>query len=351
MPKGGGSTHPTIRDTSATSVPSATDDQRTRPARKCNNRPMNACRVVMITTGGTAASRTTDDGAVPVLTAADLVPTVSDDITVIPVELMAVDSSAMTVREQFAVVRAIADALDDPEVAGVVVTHGTDTLEETAYLADLFAADPRTVVFTGAQYPADHPESDGPANITTAVAAAADPQYRGRGVLVALGGSILNARGVFKRSTTDIQAFDTVNADLPRPLVADALPDRLRARVDLIALYPGVSPGTIAAAVEQRASGIVLSATGSGNTHPDITAQVSLAVQRDVVVVVSTRVPFGTVEPTYGGGGGGVDLDRAGAIFSPWLRAPQARMALLALLSVGADRQRVSEFFAASSPS
>ncbi|GEE03321.1 L-asparaginase [Gordonia spumicola] len=304
----------------------------------------------MITTGGTAASRTTDDGAVPVLSAADLVPPTSDDVTVTPVELMAVDSSSMTTRQQFEVVRAVADAFADPEVVGVVVTHGTDTLEETAFLVDLFAADPRPVVFTGAQYPSDHPDSDGPANIAAAAALAADPDNRGRGVLVALGGRVLGARGVFKCSTTDTAAFDTVNAGLPRPLVADSAPVALPSRVDLVALYPGVSPGTIAAAVEQRAAGIVLSATGSGNTHPDITAQVSLAVHRDVVVVVSTRVPFGAVEPTYGGGGGGVDLQRAGAIFSPWLRAPQARMALIALLSAGADRQGVADFFSASSP-
>ncbi len=304
----------------------------------------------MITTGGTAASRTTDDGAVPVLSAADLVPTTSSDVVVSPVDLMAVDSSSMTVRQQFSVATAVADALADPDVAGVVVTHGTDTLEETAFLTDLFAADPRPVVFTGAQYPADHPSSDGPSNIAAAVALAADPAARDRGVLVALGGRVVGARGAFKRSTTDPIAFDTVNADLPRPLVATAPPVGLPPRVDLVALYPGVSPGTIASAVEQRAAGIVLSATGSGNTHPDITAQVSLAVQRDVVVVVSTRVPFGAVEPTYGGGGGGVDLARAGAVFSPWLRAPQARMALIALLATGADRQGVADFFASSSP-
>ena len=311
---------------------------------------MSTRRVVMITTGGTAASRTTQDGTVPVLSATELIPDVSPGIEVVPVELMAVDSSAMTVREQFAVVTAIADALADPDVTGVVVTHGTDTLEETAFLADLFAADPRPVVFTGAQRPSDHPDADGPANIAAAVELAADDSARGRGVLVALGGSVLGARGVFKRSTTDLQAFDTVHPDLPRPLVADRVPAGLPSRVDLLALYPGVSPGTIAAAVEQRATGIVLSATGSGNTHPDITAQVSLAVRAGVTVVVSTRVPFGQVEATYGGGGGGVDLDRAGAVFSPWLRAPQTRMALIALLSTDADRQTIERFFAESSP-
>ncbi|AVM00975.1 L-asparaginase [Gordonia iterans] len=311
---------------------------------------MSPQQVVMITTGGTAASRTTDDGAVPVLHAADLLPDSVDDVLVRPVDLMSVDSSAMTVREQFAVIRAIADALDDPEVAGVVVTHGTDTLEETAFLADVFAADPRPVVFTGAQYPVDHPRSDGPANIAAAVALAGDPDARGRGVLVALGGRVLGARGLFKVSTTSIEAFDTVHPDLPRPLIPVSIPSGMPARVDLLALYPGVSPGLIAAAVAQRAAGIVLSATGSGNTHPDITAEVALAQQRNVPVVVTSRVPYGAVEATYGGGGGGVDLARAGAVISPWLRGPQARMAMIALLTTGASRSEIADFFAASGP-
>ncbi|WP_345313119.1 asparaginase [Gordonia alkaliphila] len=311
---------------------------------------MTPRQVVMITTGGTAASRTTDDGAVPVLTGADLIPAELGEIVVRPVDLMTLDSSAMLVRDQIAVAVAIADALAEDDVDGVVVTHGTDTLEETAFLVDCFAADPRPVVFTGAQYPADHPRSDGPANIAAAVALAADPNSRGNGVQVALGGRVLPARGVFKLSTTGLEAFDTVHDDLPRPLVADTIPAGVPARVDLLALYPGVSPGLLAAAVAQRAAGIVLSATGSGNTHPDITAEVALATRRNVPVVVSTRVPYGEVEATYGGGGGGVDLARAGAIISPWLRAPQVRMALIALLTTGASRTEIADFFAASGP-
>ncbi len=311
---------------------------------------MSARQVVMITTGGTAASQTTQDGAIPVLTGADLLPHGLGEVAVRTVDLLNLDSSAMTVRDQFAVCTAIAGALTD-DVDGVVVIHGTDTLEETAFLADVFAADPRPVVFTGAQHPADDPRSDGPANIAAAIALAADPDNHGHGVQVALGGRVLPARGAFKVSTVAPEAFDTVHSGLPRPLIADSVPGGLPARVDLLALYPGVSPGLIAAAIAQRAAGIVLSATGSGNTHPDITAEVAQAKQRNVPVLVSTRVPYGEVMATYGGGGGGIDLERAGAIISPWLRAPQARMALLALLTTGASRSEIEDFFRASRPS
>lgn len=310
---------------------------------------MGTPRIVLITTGGTVAARSTPDGAVPRLSAADLLPNgVPPEI--VSVDLMSIDSSAMTTGDQFAIAYAVSSALTDPSVHGVVVTHGTDTLEETSYLVDLCHTDDRPVVFTGAQRPADHPQADGPANIAAAVTAAADPGRRGRGVIVAFGNEIRSARGIFKTSTTDLQAFDNVHDRLRRRHVdisAAAAPPR---RVDALALYPGVSPGLIAAAASQQVAGIVLSATGSGNTHPDITAEVAAAVRAGIVVVVTTRVPFGEVVPTYGGGGGAVDLHRAGAIVSPWLRAPQARIATLALLSAGAGTDEITAFFATTGP-
>ncbi|WP_238423607.1 asparaginase [Gordonia sp. 'Campus'] len=311
--------------------------------------------IVLISTGGTISAQTTADGAVPALGAAELVSSVSASpagsttgsagADVRSIDLMRVDSSAMSVADQFTVVRAIGDALTDERVLGVVVTHGTDTMEETAFLADLYLADDRPVVFTGAQLPADSPGADGPANVAAALATVADPASRGLGVVVALGGRVLPARGVFKTSTTDPAAFDTVHPGLPRQVLPGPIPLGRTARVDSFTLYPGVSPGLIAAAVAQNAAGLVLAATGSGNTHPDVTAEVALAVQHGLTVVVTSRVPHGEVTATYGGGGGAVDLRRAGTIMSPWLRAPQARMALIALLTGGHDRGEIADFF------
>ncbi|MGV9710174.1 asparaginase [Gordonia sp. NPDC003424] len=311
---------------------------------------MAPTRIVLITTGGTVASRSSADGAVPVLSADDLLPSSAAETEIRTVDLMSVDSSALTPAQQFDIVTAITDALTDPRIDGVVVTHGTDTMEETSYLADLAITGDRPVVFTGAQYPSDSPRSDGPDNIAAAVRAVTDPANRGRGVLVALGGRIRSARGVFKVSTTDLVAFDAVHDALPRRSVPGRFGPGHPARVDLISLYPGVSPGIIAAAVDQRAAGIVLAGTGSGNTHPDIAAEVLAATRAGVIVVATTRVPYGEVIPTYGGGGGAVDLERAGAIVSRWLRGPQARIAVIALLSAGADVAQIRAFFAATGP-
>lgn len=318
---------------------------------------MSSPVIAVITTGGTIASRMTADGAVPALAARDLIdvdsgPVRDGGIEVRTTDLMSKDSSALVPTDQFAVVDAVLAALAVPDISGVVVTHGTDTMEETAFLVDVFlpSTENRPVVFTGAQYPADSPRSDGPANIAFATSVAANVASRGRGAVIAFDGAVLGARGAFKVSTTASTAFDTVHPDLPRPRIARVTGLPRVPRVDALALYPGVSPGLIAASVEQRARGIVLAATGSGNTHPDITAEVTAAVRRGVAVVVTSRVPYGAVLPTYGGGGGAVDLERAGAIVSPYLRAPQSRMALVALLAAGAGAGEITEFFASSSP-
>ncbi|GAA1482918.1 asparaginase [Gordonia sinesedis] len=312
--------------------------------------------VVVLGTGGTVAATVTDDGAVPSLTTGDLIESAGVEsvpqVRITAADLMSVDSSAMVPADQFRVVRAVREVLADPAVDGVVVTHGTDTMEETAYLADLYRTDSRPVVFTGAQVPADDPTRtpDGPGNIAAAIALAADPASGDRGVLIAMAGSVWPVRGAYKVSTTAVEAFDTVHPELGRPLLTSPVPTGRLARVDAHTLYPGIAPGLIAASVAQNAAGLVLAGTGSGNTHPDITAEVALARQRGVIVVVTTRVPHGPVTATYGGGGGAVDLVRAGAIVSPWLRAPQARMALVALLSAGADDAAVRDFVAASGP-
>ncbi|MFT3900314.1 MAG: asparaginase domain-containing protein [Gordonia sp. (in: high G+C Gram-positive bacteria)] len=319
---------------------------------------MGRRRVVLITTGGTVAAHQTAGGAVPVLHSGDLMTLVEASYAqvndgeppeVTTVDLMTRDSSALRTADQFIIATTVLGALADSSVDGVVVTHGTDTMEETAFLVDLYAHDRRPIVFTGAQLPSDDPDADGPANIAAAIAAAADEAATG-GVRVLLGGEPQPVRGLFKVSTEALRAFDVVDPSLGRPLLDLPVPAGRTARVDTLALYPGVSPGTIAASVAQHAAGIVLSATGSGNSHPDITAQVSLATQQGVTVVVSTRVPYGRVEARYGGGGGAVDLAAAGAIVSEWLRAPQARMALIALLTAGADRAEVADFFTRSGP-
>lgn len=235
--------------------------------------------------------------------------------------LMSKDSSTFDFADMDRIVDAVFDALADASCSGVIVLHGTDTMEESALLVDLFHDDPRPVVFTGAQRTSDHKAPDGPSNVAAAAEAALDRANRERGVLVVFGGRVLPARGLSKWHTTELDAF--VGAAEPRVVVPRV--NIADVRVDVVALYPGADAVAIEACVAAGAHGIILEATGSGNTNEQIVAAVKSC---GVPVVVTTRVPVGAIEPTYGGGGGGADLVAAGAVFSPLLRAGQARVEL-----------------------
>lgn len=299
--------------------------------------------VVLITTGGTVAGGAADDGSiVPQLRGIDFASWADTSVTLTIRDLMAVDSASMTFADLDVISAAVAQALADPETAGVVVLHGTDAMEETAMLVDLHHDDPRPVVFTGAQRPADDPDTDGPRNVRAAIELALDPASAGHGVLIAFGGACHHVRGTRKVHTTALDAFGggttAVRTVLrPRPIAGT--------RVDIVALYPGVDRVAMDAAVAAGARGIVLEAMGGGNANAEIVAAVRDCVARGVIVLVSTRVHRGPVAALYGGGGGGRDLVAAGALVSPQLRSGQTRILLAALLAEGADRDEIAAWF------
>lgn len=301
--------------------------------------------VVVLTTGGTIASARGAGGRIAPTTR-DPVAALSDPYVQVR-DVMAVDSSTMSLALMVEIRDAVTTALDDPRVVGVVVLHGTDTLEETAMFLDMFHRDPRPVVLTGAQRPADHPDPDGPRNIETAIATARRTDLRDRGVLVAFGDRVMPARGTRKAHTTELDGFQNYLPanECPRATLSWN-PDVGQMRVDIVALYPGADRTHIDASIAAGARGIVLDAMGSGNANPNILAAVVYCTANDISVVITSRVPDGLVEPIYGGHGGGHDLVSAGAIASTWLRAGQARIMLAALLSSNADHRQMASAFA-----
>ncbi|KQB85053.1 asparaginase [Corynebacterium oculi] len=295
-------------------------------------------RVVVLTTGGTIASTADSSGAlVPTLTGEQLLDTVRDrfgpdlDLQVRPVAQL--DSSAMTLSDTDTILSAIHTAMSDPEVTGVVVTHGTDSMEETA---DAFRPDSRPIVLTGAMKPADDPQPDGPDNLAQAIALAADKNTP-EGAFIAFGGSTFPARGTYKAHTTEVDGFaNNAPADSPRPaaLPLSPLGDT---SVETIAAYPGAPRALIDAAVERGARGLVIEGMGAGNVGGDLAAAIDDALDLGVAVVMSTRVPTGSTEAAYGGAGGGATLRERGVISSGYFRSAQARMLLAAALATGTD--------------
>ncbi|MGW1768755.1 asparaginase [Streptomyces sp. NPDC002073] len=311
-------------------------------------------RVVVISTGGTIASRWQGTGFAADARGREVMATASvpEGVTVEIVDLFSVNSPRLTTAHQLTLLRTVHEVLADPDVTGIVVTHGTDTLEESAFLVDLHHDDPRPVVFTGAQRPLDAPDGDGPANLYDALLTASTA--RGLGVLVTFDGRVHAARGTVKTQTLATDAFaDPSGAPLgsigfgrvsvpvrPRRPAALALPPvpDLLPRVDMVMHHSDGDPVLLNAAVAAGAQGVVLVATGAGNATPEIVAAVADATARGVLVALTTRVAAGPVSEIYTGGGA-VDLVAAGAVPTGTLRAGQARIAVLSALLTGTDPQ------------
>ena len=320
--------------------------------------------VTLLATGGTIASRSDDAGGATAQDAGrELVARLDlpAGVRVRVQDVFRVGGFRMTLDRVHTLARTVASGLRDPDVDGVVVTHGTDTTEETAYFLDLFHADPRPVVVTGAQRAADAPDSDGPRNLTDAVTAAAAPVTRGLGVLIGFGGQLFPARGTRKTHTLAADTFtnpaggplgwvhgrDVAVVTEPRrgpALALDAF-DPAGVRVDIVPCYPDADATALRACADAGARGIVLEATGAGNASPAICAAVAELSAAGVVVVTSTRVAAGPVVAVYGDGGG-VDLLAAGAVPSGLLRPSQARILLAALLGIHQDPAAVRHAFA-----
>lgn len=288
-------------------------------------------RLTVIATGGTIATGTGADGVKrPARGGAELTSGLgpaAGETEVAAVDLMAVDSSQLTPAD-WDVIRDAAERASADGADGIVVTHGTDTLEETALWLALTYTGAAPVVLTGAMRSADAPDSDGPANLRDALALAARPD--GHGVLVAFGGRVLAARGL--RKVAD--GFDgPVLTELPSS--ATFLADVRAAtapRVDIVAVYAGSDAVAMDAGVAAGARGIVLEALGSGNAGAAVIDAVARHCAAGVVVAVSSRVPGAGVHPDYGPGRAMFD---AGACVVPRLGPPQARVLLMAALAAG----------------
>ncbi|MFJ3204436.1 asparaginase [Streptomyces sp. NPDC086989] len=309
-------------------------------------------RIVVISTGGTIASRWQGSGFAADADGREVMATapLPEDITVEVVDLFSVNSPRLTTAHQLTLLRTVHEVLADPDVDGVVVTHGTDTLEESAFLVDLHHHDPRTVVFTGAQRPMGTADGDGPANLYDALLTAANT--RGLGVLISFAGRVHAARGTVKTQAVALDAFADPSKELlgkigfgkvtmlrtplrPEPLPLPAMPE-LPPRVDMVMHHADGDPVLLNAAVAAGARGIVLIGTGAGNATPEIVAAVKEAIGRGVLVALTTRVPAGPVTEIYTHGGA-VDLVAAGAVPTGTLRAGQARIAVLSALLAAAD--------------
>lgn len=289
--------------------------------------------VLVISTGGTIASTANDSGAfVPTLTGEELVARCGTTRRVRAIDVASLDSSSMGLAEIDMLRETVRTSLLDGS-ASLVITHGTDSMAETALALDLVHADPRPVVLTGAMRSADHAHPDGPANLRGAIEVAAT--RRDTGVLVQFAGETLPARGLMKTQTTAENAFTlTSSTPLPRPMAVPAAPlDGLN--IPIVRAWAGADDALLRAL--GPIDGLVLEALGSGNVSAGMGEAVAKLLRRGVPVVVATSVPHGEVSFAYGGAGGGSTLGDLGALPAGYLSAGQARIALATALATGVD--------------
>lgn len=323
--------------------------------------------VRVLATGGTIASRIDpDSGAVVPADSAEAlvasVPGLADHGPVSTEQLAQVNGWNMTPATMRTVAERARAAMIDDGVDGVVVTHGTDTVEETCYLVDLLAG-PATrhggIAFACAMRSAGETGADGPRNLLDAVRVATHPAARERGALLVANDEIHCARWVTKTDTVNIATFRSPPAGPVghvvdgRPRFALPTPPRppaaggLEERVALVKPATGSDDALLRWLVDEReVAGLVLEGTGAGNVPGAVMPGVDHALERGVAVVIASRCWTGRTRPVYGGPGGGATLTDRGVIQAGSLNAPKARLGLMVALGRSRDPDDVREWFA-----
>jgi L-asparaginase len=323
--------------------------------------------VVILATGGTiagaagsAAQPGYKSGQLGVDILLDAVPELKDIARVSGEQIANVGSQNMSDRIWLELAARINELLTSNDVHGVVVTHGTDTMEETAWFLNMVVHSGKPVVMTGAMRPSTAMSADGPLNIYNAVSVAADPDAAGRGVLVVVNDDIHGARSVMKSNTSDVQTFVSPGFGLigtvawgkatwyRKPVTRHTESSELSVdgaaelpRVDIIAMYEDAPGDLIDAAVELGARGIVTAGVGNGNLTDAAVEALSRAREKGVVVVRASRVPTGPV-------GRNVELDDDALEFvASYDLSPQKARILLRLALLQTDDWReIQEMFA-----
>jgi L-asparaginase len=321
-------------------------------------------RVAVVFTGGTISTAfdPVAGGRMPVLDGSAILartPGIAEIADIVPIDRGRTPASSFTFPMLFDIAGVLRSSLADPAVDGAVVVQGTDTIEETSFFWDLLLDVEKPVVVTGAMRASDEASFDGPANLREAVRAAASPALRGEGLVVALAGTLEPADDVVKTHTTALDTFRSPNGGSLGRVGSDGVVlYRRRAgrrhvetahaaeRVHLLTVTVAMDGSLVDAAVAAGADGLVVAATGSGNTSEAVRSAAARAIDRGIPVVLASRCPSGAVAPLYAFAGGGANWARSGAIIAGHLCAPKARVALALGIGAGLDRDGLAALLA-----
>jgi L-asparaginase len=328
--------------------------------------PAKKPKVIILATGGTiagaAASQTEagyKSGAVGVDLLIEAVPQLKDVAIVTGEQIASIGSQDMNDEVWLKLGKRVNAILAMPDVAGVAITHGTDTMEETSYFLQLVVKSDKPVVLTGSMRPSTAMSADGPLNIYNAVAIAADPAARGRGVLVTVDDDIHSAHDIVKTHTTDVGTMSSgepglIGATLfgkntwyRSPAQTHTSKSQLSIegvtalpRVDIIYAHANMSPDMITSAVQNGAKGLVIAGVGDGNMTAPAVEAMKAAIAKGVVVVRSSRTNGGIIRRNIE-----LNDDQLGTVASMELNPAKARVLLQLALLKTKDAKAIQGYF------
>ncbi len=323
---------------------------------------MNKPKVCIFFTGGTI-SMTVDkkiNAAIPTLSGEQILAMVSNIDTIADIEVVnfsEIPGPHMTFDKLLELKEKIISKLNEEDISGVIVTHGTDSLEETAYFLDLTIHHQKPIVVVGAMRNSSELGYDGSSNLAAAVCTAVSKKAKNLGVLVVLNDEVNAAAEVTKTNTLSLNTFqspygplgivDTNDLILYRDLAFRQHIDTnsVEHRVDLIKVVLDMDDRMIKAVTDLGAAGIVIEAMGRGNVPPKVMDGIKYAIDRGVVVVIVSRCQSGRVLESYGYHGGGRELSDMGVIMGSDMRGQKARLKLMLALSKTNDIQEIKELF------
>ncbi len=321
--------------------------------------------ILLITTGGTISMKqesleSAADMGFSTKELLNLIDSANKIANIVPLSFTGVPSPHIDMNIMYELSNLLKDKLSNDEFDGVVVTHGTDTLEETAYFLDLTVDTNKPIIVTGAMKNSSQLGYDGPSNIYNSICTAASEDSKNKGVLVLMNNSIHTAKEVMKFHTMALETFISPNfgsigyidSDVPvfeMPFQKNKAIYNIidiNKNVDIVKCYSGSDSKILNYLVDdEKADGIIIEGFGRGNVPPGMVDGIINAIEKNIPVVLTSRSPSGRVAPNYKYIGGGKHLEDLGVILGGYLSSQKARILLQVMLSSNCDIKNIKNRF------
>lgn len=321
-------------------------------------------KVAIIFTGGTISMRIDQNinAAVPSLDGEEILAFLKDNATltdIITDNFASLPSPYITPSKMLELSKHVQKYIARDDICGVVITHGTDTLEETAYFLDLNIRTPKPIVLVGSMRNVSELGYDGPANLLAAIRVASAKEARNKGVMVVMNGDINASNEVMKTHTMALDTFKSLEFG-PLGIVDDDkvlfyrnsthisayIPsEKVEEKVYLIKVVAGMDGELIEYLISNQAKGIIIEAFGRGNVPPAMVPSIKKALDNKIIVVLVSRCPKGRVAESYGYPGGSKKLCELGVIFGSNLSGQKARIKLMLALGYNDDYNYIKKVF------